>query len=60
MLPRTCIMAIFANLKYLKKEQEIILLAKRMHKSCVSRFKFASLATVSKALDFMANINMDY
>jgi hypothetical protein len=59
MLPRTYIMAIFANLKYFRKEQEIILLAKRMHKSCVSGFKFASLATVSKALDFMANINVD-
>jgi hypothetical protein len=46
MLPKTCTMAILANLKYSRKEQEIILLVTRVHKSCVRGFKFANLATV--------------
>ncbi len=59
LLPRTCTMTIFANLKYFGKEQTINLDVENMRQRCVKRFMSINLAIATHAFDIMVNLNIN-
>ncbi len=59
-LPRTCTMAIYANLKCFGKEQKRTLDVERVRQRRKIGFSLVSLAMASTAFDFIDNLTRDY